>query len=302
MNITGTGNGTLTYQIQNELPITNRQCAVTALEDDPNGVLLLNLTFDDTTHGRVGVGLTATGYSPQIQDYAGIDNLAATVATAQPAGGWTNDSGSSVNLSVSASIDGQACVFAGSFGAGGLVPVGGEQDTLAIKLSYFDVRVTPGGTGWPPSHPLDDMHGPLSMTYRTSRSETQTVVGTATIGFSPVSNRIQMKLDAELEPVGLTFSVSPFQGTGSYPLASGLGPPIVFRDEPLPATWFYAPPSASQWAGFLDAIFTTSGGVDELQASLVAPGLAPTGSTIPNPPPPDLDLFVQSLSFRTAFG
>jgi hypothetical protein len=143
------------------------------------------------------------------------------------------------------------------------------------------------------------MHGPLSMTYRTSRSEIQTAVGSATIGFSPVSNRIQMKLDAELAPVGLTVT-SWFQGTGSYQLVPESLAPVVFRDEPLPATWFYAGPSAPEWAGVLDAIFITSGGVNELQASLVAPGLTPTG-TLPDPPPPDLDLFVQSLSFRTAF-
>src|SRR4051794_30828751 len=53
MAFQGTGTGSVTYQILNELPVNGKNCTVQALEDDTAQTLSLNISFNDETHELV---------------------------------------------------------------------------------------------------------------------------------------------------------------------------------------------------------------------------------------------------------
>lgn len=143
MNITGTGTGTVDYQINNEQPVDSHQCVVQGVEDDDDGSLVLDVGFLDADHGPVAVSIAVAGFSSQVSTYAGGDELKilAMIGDA-PGGGWATDADSSVYLYVGVQSTTDSATYRGTFHAADLVWTGsGDRDALQIKFGSYDVTM-----------------------------------------------------------------------------------------------------------------------------------------------------------------
>ena len=143
MYFTGTGTGKVTYQINDESAVNAKQCSVVVLEDDCVSTLVLQVVFQDVTHGNVQVGITETSYSPATTQYQDIASLTILFQTCTPQGGWASEAGSTVELFVTRQTTNEGFTYSGTFSAEDLVWVGsGTQNSLTIKLSSFSFPAT----------------------------------------------------------------------------------------------------------------------------------------------------------------
>lgn len=139
----GTGTGFVDYQITNEIPVTNRQCTVEVQEDDSAGMLNINVSFQDTVHGAVQVGISVFDYSAMVTRYDTVGSVNIGMNCETPLGGWATGFGSTVNLMVSRSGT-TTITYSGSFNAQNLTWQGpGNQDALAIKFGSYNFKITP---------------------------------------------------------------------------------------------------------------------------------------------------------------
>jgi hypothetical protein len=141
MNITGSGTGTLSYEINDEQAVQDRDCSVSGAEDDEAGSLVLSVSFDDQTHGAVIVGITVSGFSTSVSTYDDVSMLT-VLAEIVSIGTWVSEDTSSVRLYVDVAEGRDSCAYAGTFSAGNLAWQGsGNQDALAIKFGTFSVTM-----------------------------------------------------------------------------------------------------------------------------------------------------------------
>src|ERR1700722_14562335 len=132
MSFQGSGTGSITYQILNELPVNAHNCIVTALEDDGAGTLTLNVVFTDVNHGAVQVGIAVFNYLPTVTEYTSSMDIGFNCQT--PLGGWASDSASSVMLNITQQSGTSTQTYSGSFNASNLMWVSeGNEDSMAIK-------------------------------------------------------------------------------------------------------------------------------------------------------------------------
>ena len=290
MSFQGSGTGSITYQILNELPVNAHNCTVTALEDDGAGTLTLNVAFTDINHGAVQVGIAVFNYSPTVTQYTTNMDIGFNCET--PLGGWASDNGSSVMLNITEQSGTTTQTYSGSFNASNLMWVSpGNEDSMAIKFALYNFQVTESSSAAVEALDYETGSGSGSVTYQIGDAPFQTQAAQAsTVSYYNNGSLYSVVLnlqwtDDDQGTVVVMIIVDPFTGTGIY-----RGFTLMFSTSVA---------GNGNWSGgdaALDVIYSAQDDVASWQGTLVGSNLVWQGSG--SQPDLSVDLSAMTLTIQ----
>jgi hypothetical protein len=286
MSFEGSGTGSITYQILNELPVNAHNCIVTALEDDGAGTLTLNVGFTDINHGAVQVGIAVFNYSPLVTQYSSSMDIGFNCET--PLGGWASGTGSSVSLNITQQSGTTTQTYSGSFNASNLMWVSmGNEDSMTIKFALYNFQVTESSSAAVAALDYETGSGSGSVTYQIGDAPFQTAAAQAsTVSYYNDGSLYSVILnlqwtDDDQGNVVVMIIVDPFTGTGTY-----RGFTMMFSTSVA---------GNGNWNGgeaALDVIYSARDNVASWQGTLVGTNLVWQGSGSQ----PDLNVDLSALT------